>query len=158
MTLHTVILKEDPATPVAQQLIDELSDALSLITGDSGRESFDFNDINDPRALFVVAYDEQDNALGCGALRPVSDTIGEVKRMYSKPERRGKGVGKAILTYLEKQAQAWGYEALWLETRLINHQAVAFYERRGYHRIPNYGKYVSRPEAVCFEKRLLNIE
>jgi hypothetical protein len=31
---------------------------------------------------------------------------------------------------------------------------VTFYERRGYSRIPNFGKYVGKEEAVCFEKRL----
>lgn len=64
------------------------------------------------------------------------------------------GIGTKILSYLEAQAMEMGYKSLWLETRLINHQAVSFYESRGYYRIPNYGKYVDRLDAVCFEKRL----
>jgi ribosomal protein S18 acetylase RimI-like enzyme len=47
-----------------------------------------------------------------------------------------------------------GYRAVWLETRLINECAVRFYEKRGYSRIPNFGKYRGNPQAVCFEKRL----
>lgn len=43
---------------------------------------------------------------------------------------------------------------LGLETRLVNTRAVHFYERHGYSRIPNYGRYIGRPEAVCFEKTL----
>ncbi|MGC2776074.1 MAG: hypothetical protein WA418_10630 [Bradyrhizobium sp.] len=44
--------------------------------------------------------------------------------------------------------------AIWLETRLVNAWAVAFYEQHGYRRIPNFGKYVGTRGAVCFEKRL----
>lgn len=72
--------------------------------------------------------------------------------MFAKT--KAKGVGTEILYYLETQAQKLGYDTIWIETRLINETAVAFYEKRGYYCIPNYGKYVNRPESVCFEKRL----
>ena len=79
--------------------------------------------------------------------------IAEIKRMYSRPGSTG--VGTAILVHLESEAARMGYDALWLETRAINERAVRFYERRGYSRIPNYGKYIGNPNAVCFEKRLI---
>lgn len=47
-----------------------------------------------------------------------------------------------------------GYRALWLETRQMNERAVSFYESRGYKRIPNFGRYIGNPAAVCFEKQL----
>ena len=72
--------------------------------------------------------------------------------MYSRPGTSG--VGSAILGFLETEAVNLGYQALWLETRLVNARAVSFYERRGYRRIPNFGKYVGNAKAVCFEKRL----
>jgi GNAT superfamily N-acetyltransferase len=146
------ITPEDPSSPVACQLLDELSATLAAITGDSGRSSFDPNDVRAPSALFVLARDEEGQAVGCGAFRPLQDGIAEVKRMYSRPGLAG--VGTAILTYLEAEAANLGYGALWLETRLVNARAVRFYARRGYSRIPNYGKYRGNPEAVCFEKRL----
>ncbi|MGX9944513.1 GNAT family N-acetyltransferase [Bradyrhizobium sp. BTAi1] len=58
------------------------------------------------------------------------------------------------MKHLEAAALGFGYHAIWLETRRVNARAVAFYERHGYRRIPNFGKYAGRPEAVCFEKRL----
>ena len=48
----------------ARTLIDELSDELQTITGNSGRASFYDKDINNPRSLFVVAM-EKDVAVGC---------------------------------------------------------------------------------------------
>ena len=149
------IKKEDPTTPDATFLMNELSDALELITGSSGRNSFSLDDVCGSRALFVIARRQDGEAVGCGALRPIGTNIAEVKRMYAK--NKAKGIGSQILSYLEKQAEKLGYSALWLETRLINQQAVSFYEKNGYYRIPNFGKYIDKPEAVCFEKRLVNV-
>ncbi len=147
------ITPEDPTSAVSCQLMDELSAILTGITGDSGRSSFDPNDVRVPKALFVVARNEGGQAIGCGAFRPLREGIAEIKRMYSRPGSAG--VGSTILAYLETEAASMGYKALWLETRLVNERAVRFYERRGYSRIPNYGKYIGNPKAVCFEKRLM---
>ncbi|CAG0936045.1 amino-acid N-acetyltransferase [Thermoflexales bacterium] len=146
------ITSEDPTSIVACKLMDELSATLAAMTGDSGRSSFDPDDVRVPRALFVLARNEEGQAVGCGAFRPLQADIAEVKRMYSRPGSRR--VGSAILAYLETEAAKMEYSVFWLETRLVNVRAVRFYARRSYSRIPNYGKYLGNPEAVCFEKRL----
>jgi GNAT superfamily N-acetyltransferase len=146
------VAPEDPSSPDASALLEELSDTLCAITGDSGKSSFDTNDVCVINARFVIARDLYGNAVGCGAFRPLQENVAEVKRMYS---RRGtSGVGAAILLFLETEALKLGYAALRLETRVINERAVNFYERRGYMRIPNFGKYAGNAKAVCFEKRL----
>lgn len=147
------IVETNPNTPDALLLIDELSDKLESITGDSGKSSFNSNDVCVPRSLFVMAYNEAGEAIGCGGIRPINESIAEVKRMFAKT--KSMGIGTEILFYLETQARKLGYSVLWLETRFINEQAVSFYENRGYYHIPNYGKYVNNPKAVCFEKKLI---
>lgn len=147
------ISKEDPTTRDACQLINELSDVLETITGDGGKGSFHVEDVVHPRAMFAIARNQAGEALGCGAIRPLDENIAEVKRMYAKS--KAKGIGTQILSYLEENAKILGYSALWLETRVVNKQAVLFYESRGYHDIPNFGIYAGRLECVCFEKRLL---
>lgn len=144
------ISMEDPSSADAASLMNELSDILQTITGDSGRGSFEVNDLNDPRALFAIVRNEAGEPVGCGAIRPLSDNTAELKRMYAK--YKANGIGTGILAYLEEQAKGLGYTAIWLETRLINEQAVAFYEKNGYHRIENYGRYRDNIKAVCFEK------
>jgi GNAT superfamily N-acetyltransferase len=146
------IAPEDPASIDSLELMEELSSTLASITGDSGKSSFDPDDVRGSNACFVVARDAEGRAVGCGAFRPLQERVAEVKRMYSRPGTGG--VGSAILAFLEVAAVKLGYRALWLETRLVNKRAVSFYERRGYRRIPNFGKYVGNPKAVCFEKRL----
>lgn len=146
------IKPEDPASPDSLALIEELSATLAQITGDSGKSSFDPNDVRVPNACFVVARNSQGFAVGCGAIRPLQPGVAEVKRMYSRPGTSG--VGSAILGFLEAEAKRLGYETLWLETRLVNQQAIVFYEHRGYRQRPNFGKYIGNTNAVCFEKRL----
>lgn len=147
------IIETSPNAPDALLLMDELSSCLENITGSTGKNSFNPEDVNVLRSLFVLAYDENGEAVGCGAIRPIYENIAEVKRVYART--KAAGIGTEILRYLEVQAQAMGYSALWLETRLMNNRAVSFYENKGYHRIPNYGKYVNNQEAVCFEKILV---
>ncbi|AAK80490.1 N-acetylglutamate synthase-like GNAT family acetyltransferase [Clostridium acetobutylicum] len=147
------IIETQPSTQDAINLMEELSKNLEFITGDSGKNSFNSNDVCVPRSLFVVAYNKDDEAIGCGAIRPINEDVAEVKRMFAKT--KAIGVGSEVLQHLEKQAQKLGYSYLWLETRLINKRAVSFYEKKGYHRISNYGKYVNKPEAVCFEKKII---
>jgi len=89
--------------------------------------------------------------VGCGALRPLGEGVAELKRMYARP---GSGAGSSLLDALERQARAFGYAEVWLETRKVNVRAVAFYEKHGYCTIPNCGKYVGRTEAVCLGKAL----
>lgn len=147
------IIKKDPNEPDAIYLMDELSKSLKSITGASGRNSFNSNDVSVPRSVFVVGYDEEGQAIGCGGIRPINESIAEVKRMFAKVE--GKGIGSEILFYLEKKAIEMGYSKLWVETRLVNKGAVSFYKSRGYKKISNYGKYVGNEEAICFEKKLI---
>src|SRR5687768_1966246 len=63
----------------------------------------------------VIAY-ELDQAVGCGAMKPFSLDAMEIKRMYTLPEKRGKGVAAAILAELEKWAAELSYSRTVLET------------------------------------------
>ncbi len=132
--------------------MEELSATLAAITGESGNSSFDLADVRTPNARFVVARDAHGRAVGCGAFRPLRTGVAELKRMYSRPGTSG--IGSQVLAFLEGEAMTLGYEALWLETRLVNQRAAVFYQRRGYVQIPNFGRYDGNAKAVCFGKRL----
>ena len=150
MTIRVAL--EDPAGADAQALVAELSATLESLTGATGQASFDPGDVRGERAGFALARDAQGRALGCGALRPMTDDCAELKRMFARPGTRG--VGAALLSFLEQQAAGWGYAALRLSTRRINQRAVAFYLRHGYRPIAGYGRYVGSDESQCFEKRI----
>jgi len=101
----------------------------------------------------VVAY-ENDKPISCGAIREYSPTITEVKRMYTVPEGRGKGIATKVLIELEKWAAELSYQKCILETGWRQPDAIRLYEKNGYNRISNYGKYSGMENSVCFEKEI----
>lgn len=146
------VCAESPYSPDAEAMMRELSDCLESITGNGGQHSFDPEDACGDRSVFVLARNSNGEAVGCGALRPLDETTAEVKRLYAKT--KGAGTGSKILACLENQAAKWGYRTLRLETRVINTRTVTFYYHNGYRKIPNYGNYANRPEAICLEKAI----
>ena len=103
--------------------------------------------------VFVVAR-EDGRALGCGALRSLGEPVVEIKRMYVRPEARGRGLGAAILGVLEQQAVERGFRVVRLETGPLQPEALHLYERAGYREIPCFGAYAMGAASRCFERRI----
>jgi putative acetyltransferase len=104
--------------------------------------------------VFLLARDADGTAVGCGALRELGPDVGEVKRMYVVPSRRRSGVAGVVLAALEAEAARRGWTLLRLETGTEQPDAMAFYERHGYRRIPNFGHYAGSELSVCYERAL----
>ena len=77
-------------------------------------------------------------AAGCVALRRVDAARGEAKRLYVKPEMRGRGVGNALLAWLLAEARAAGYRELVGDTMPVMQEALAMYDRMGFQRTAPY--------------------
>lgn len=103
---------------------------------------------------FLVAR-EHGRAVGCGAVRLLDSTTAEAKRMYVEPDRRGNGVGRAVLAGLEAAAKQLGVRRLVLETGIYQDAALAFYRRAGFTPIDCWGGYASSPTSICLEKPLV---
>jgi GNAT superfamily N-acetyltransferase len=101
----------------------------------------------------VVAY-ENGVPIGCGAIKQYGPKSMEVKRMYTLPPWRAKGVATKILTVLEVWAAELLYDRCLLETGKKQPEAIALYKKNGYDVIPNYGQYAGIENSVCFEKKL----
>jgi len=59
-----------------------------------------------PHGMFLVAYDADGRAVACGGYRQRGPHGVEVKKMYTRPEHRGRGIGRRLLTELERRAAA----------------------------------------------------
>lgn len=126
---------------------------LDALYGNSATTSFELSGMGDPRAAFIIARDGG-TAVGCAAVRPISDEIAEVKRMYVRPELRRNGVARRLMSTLEQIARNGGFREIWLETGLPQVAAIRLYEQLGYTTIPPYGDYKDEPDSVCYAKRL----
>jgi N-acetylglutamate synthase-like GNAT family acetyltransferase len=152
MSENILIQKADPNDEKVLTILEELSSNLYLRFGSDGKNSFQDWQNDNLNFVFVTAVINNE-IVGCGAIRPIDKNIGEVKRMYSKFP--GRKIGKTILAFLENKAKEIGYKELVLETRVKNQEAVLFYQKQDYNVIPNYGKYIDRPEAICLGKSLI---
>ena len=107
----------------------------------------------DDITAFFVAFDN-DKPVGCGGLRELSSTEAEIKRMFVDPASRGTGVSTALLARVELDGRERGYRRLVLETGDQQPDAIRFYTREGYERIPNFGYYIDSAFSLCFAKQL----
>ncbi|MFQ6327420.1 MULTISPECIES: GNAT family N-acetyltransferase [unclassified Nocardia] len=78
----------------------------------------------------------------------------ELKRMFVRPAHRGSGVAARLLAAAEAAARELGQPRLILQTGHLQPEAVRFYERSGYHRIPLFSPYEPLPLSNCFAKTL----
>lgn len=102
----------------------------------------------------VLAVDHDGTPIGHAVLR---DHHGEweVKRVVVAAGQRGRGVGRAVMTEVERVARAAGASRVILQTGDRQPEAEALYLALGWTRIPVYAPWdVALPDSRCFEKRL----
>lgn len=156
----------DPAQPGAQHCLREYFAELDrrFDTGfdPAGSRPFRLDEMRSPAGTFLVASLHGD-AIGCGALKfHGAEPIGteraaglkwaEIKRMWVAESARGLGVGRRLLTELERRAAERGHGTVRLDTNRALTAAIAMYRSAGYHEVDPYN---DEPYAHhWFEKRL----
>jgi len=150
-----ITIRPEPLdTPDAGRLLGALDDYLNgLYRAEENFLDLPAEDVSDGRGTFLVARQDGE-AVGCGAVRRLSATTGEVKRMFVDDAARGRGLGSRILAELEAWAAADGMTRLVLEAGDRQTQAIRLYERSGFRPIPCFGEYADAQLSRCFEKQL----
>jgi putative acetyltransferase len=151
--MAAIITPEHPASADATALIAELDAHLEPLYPRESRHGFSVQKlIADSVAFFVIR--DGDAPAGCGGIKLFGTEYGEVKRMYVRPEFRGRGFGKLLLDHLADYAKNHGVGILRLETGIHQHAAIRLYEQVGFRRIPPFGQYRDDPVSRCYEKRI----
>lgn len=146
------LLRTDSSHSDFVALVRELDQDLAVRDGDDHAFYAQFNQIDAIKHV-VLAYLDG-SPVGCGAIKAYSDDVAEVKRMFTNPNLRAKGIASSVLKELERWAAELGYSCCILETGVKQPEAIALYTKNNYHRIPNYGQYEHVADSVCFEKLL----
>ena len=109
-----------------------------------------------PPAGELLLAKRGDHVLGCIALKPLEPpAIAEIKRLFVRPQARGKGVAKALVTAILKTAVARGYQEVKLDTLPAMEGAIALYTAMGFVPILPYGSH-PYPGLICFGKVLVS--
>lgn len=146
------IIRTDSTNEDFIELVRLLDADLSLRDGAEHAYYAQFNKIDLIKNVVVGYTDEK--AVGCGAFKEYDEESVEIKRMFVRPECRGKGVAVEILRELEKWASDLGYQYSVLETGKKQPEAIRLYQKSGYESIPNYGQYAEMENSVCMKKKL----
>ncbi len=121
-----------------------------------------YNDTNertepfDPASLaggVLLGWEEGGELQAIGGLKPLENAeekSAEIKRMYTRPEARGRKLGRAVLNGLLEWGRAHGFKQLVLETGDLQAEAIGLYESAGFERIPNFGYYVGMANSWCY--------
>jgi putative acetyltransferase len=151
--MPVLISPERPDTLDATALINELEDHLASLYPAASRHGFSVQKLIDQQVRFVVIRVDGRPA-GCGGVMLVGKDYAELKRMYVRPEFRGRKLGEQLITHLAEHARSHGITRLRLETGIHQVAAIRLYERAGFKPIPPFADYPEDPLSVCFEKVL----
>jgi GNAT superfamily N-acetyltransferase len=141
---------------VAQALVAAALADLGQRYGGAGDETpVDPAEFDPPRGAFLVAY-LGGEPVGCGAWRShgTAGGVAELKRMYTAPHARHRGVARAVLTAVEGSARSLGRIRMILECGDRQPEAITLYESCGYRRIPNFGYYRDHEGVVSLGRDL----
>ena len=90
-----------------------------------------------PKGRLLLGYVE-DQPRGIACLKALTDRIGEVKRMYVRPEGRNNGLGRALLIQLMEEARQIGYQRVRLDSAWFMTEAHQLYRSTGFREIEAY--------------------
>ena len=105
-----------------------------------------------PNGCILLAWNEFD-CVGCVGLRPLSDSVCEMKRLYIKPAYRGTGLGRLIAEKILKFAIESNYTKIMLDTLSSMESAQGLYRSLGFAETTPY-YHNPHPNVIFFEKIL----
>ncbi|MFI6777861.1 GNAT family N-acetyltransferase [Nocardia sp. NPDC050412] len=153
-TALRIVLDDLSGPEVAALLTQHLAEMYDNSPEDSVH-ALDLNALRGPNVTFWSAW-EDDELAGCGALKQLDATHGEIKSMRTATDRTGRGIASALLNHLIAEARARDYQRLSLETGACDYFAPAqrLYARHGFEICAPFADYVEDPHSV-FMTRIL---
>lgn len=155
MTLEfrSVGLEQEPARSLLQGMREEIAvlyDDLDIDAPEMPKAGP--TELGPPRGDFLVGIDSEGEGVCCGGIKALTEGACEIKRMYVRPEARGRGVAGQLLTALEGRARELGYSVARLDTGPNQPHSQRLFRAAGYRDIANFNH---NPIATYFgEKRL----
>lgn len=148
------------ADPAVVALTAEVQDYYRTIYGGPDDAPLADEQLVPPAGTFLLARLDGE-PVGMGGWRKVEgvEALGgahpaELRRMYTAPAARHRGVARALLTELERTAAEHGADVMVLSTGGRQADAVAFYRACGYVDILVFGYWASAEGIVCLGRRL----
>lgn len=150
---------DDLTNPKVVSLIGEHLQGMLEHTPPESSHALNLEGLKKPDVTFWTAW-EQDELLGCGALKELDGEHGEIKSMRTSKHHLRKGVARALLEHIIAVAENRGYRRLSLETGSMESfvPARTLYERFGFHYCGPFADYAEDPHSVFMTMELRQSE
>lgn len=149
------IRQDDLSGPKIRELIREHLNNMAELSPPESTHALDVDGLKQPDVTFWSAWAD-DELLGCGALKELDDSHGEIKSMRTVEKHRGKGVARRLLTHILEEAGRRGYRRVSLETGSMEafEPARKLYESFGFQSCRPFANYREYPNSVFMTKEL----
>lgn len=146
---------DDLSGPKIRELIREHLKNMAELSPPESTHALDVDGLKQPDVTFWSAW-AGDELLGCGALKELDDSHGEIKSMRTVEKHRGKGVARKMLTHILEEAVQRGYRRVSLETGSMEafEAARKLYECFGFQYCQPFAQYKEDPNSVFMTKEL----
>ena len=146
---------DDLTRPEVHELLSEHLANMYELSPPEQVFALDLSKLRSPDITFWSVWDDK-LLVGCGALRELSKSHGEIKSMRTPAKLRGRGAGRAVLTRIIETARLRRYSLLSLETG--THPAFLaaqqLYRSAGFQESGPFGDYKEDPHSLFMELRL----
>ena len=140
---------DDLSGPEIAELLQEHLDDMHVHSPPESVHALDLDALKKPEITFWTVWLD-DRLVGCGALKELDKTHGEIKSMRTPNDFRGKGVGKLMLRHIIDEARRRNYKRLSLETGSMEafEPARRLYESYGFKQCGPFADYVLDPNSL----------
>ena len=135
--------------PAVASLLQEHLQSMAQLSPPESIHALDLDALRKPQITFWSAW-QDDELMGCGALKQLDAAHGEIKSMRTASRHRRKGVAAAMLEHILDEAQRRAYTQLSMETGSMQgfEPARALYARYGFESCGPFADYTDDPNSV----------
>ena len=150
------ILEDSLTSDAIAALLEEHLADMHSITPEESVHAMDLDALRDDPDVSFWSLWEGETLLGCGALKTLDASSGEIKSMRTAARHRRRGVAARILEHIINTARQRDFQGLYLETGSMAEfeAARALYERFGFEYCKPFGDYQADPNSVFMHKTL----
>ena len=146
---------DDLRGPEIAALLTEHLDCMAQVSPPESRHALDLEGLRQPRITFWTVWDGPRLA-GCGALKEIGPTHGEVKSMRTTKTHLRRGVASVLLQHIIAEAKRRGYSRLSLETGSMAYfePARSLYRKAGFKECAAFIGYKPDPNSTFFTREI----
>ncbi len=150
-----LITLDDLTGPQVHALLEEHLQNMRQLSPPESVHALDLAALRGPEITFWAAW-EGAELLGCGALKQLDPSHGEIKSMRTAQKHRRRGVARAMLSHIIEEARRRGYARLSLETGAMEafEPAQQLYAGFGFVLCPPFADYTDDPNSVFMTRSL----